>query len=299
MILLATVGLATADAVTYTSLRTFLIARADDSVDAADSGLAQNLEGFGAPGSPTNTANGTPLVSSLASPGYCVEVRSATGVGVLGEPVCLPQIVQMPLPPSPNWPPTVSIPTKTTRHDGQRVRYFTVSAASGGGQYRIRASIEPVAPEVMLLIAAPLTGVDNTLHHLLVIELLVTIGVLLALGVVGSWVVRIGLSPLEAIRRTEASISRGDLSQRIERTDAKSEVGRLGLMLNTMLSQIESAFREREATELKLRRFVADASHELRTPLAAVRAYAELFSRGASSRPDDLARSMQGITRES
>ena len=40
MILLATVGLATADAVTYTSLQSYLLARADDSVDAADNGIA-------------------------------------------------------------------------------------------------------------------------------------------------------------------------------------------------------------------------------------------------------------------
>ena len=66
-----------------------------------------------------------------------------------------------------------------------------------------------------------------------------------------------------------------------------------------MLTQIESAFHAREASERKLRRFVADASHELRTPLAAVRAYSELFSRGAADRPADLERSMAGITRES
>jgi two-component system OmpR family sensor kinase len=66
-----------------------------------------------------------------------------------------------------------------------------------------------------------------------------------------------------------------------------------------MLARIEAAFRAQEASERKLRRFVADASHELRTPLAAVRAYAELFTRGASERPDDLARSMTGISRES
>src|SRR6185503_13662222 len=59
-----------------------------------------------------------------------------------------------------------------------------------------------------------------------------------------------------------------------------------------MLDRIESSDRS-------LRRFVADASHELRTPLAAVRAYAELFTRGADRRPDDLARAMTGITRES
>jgi two-component system OmpR family sensor kinase len=66
-----------------------------------------------------------------------------------------------------------------------------------------------------------------------------------------------------------------------------------------MLGQIEAAFAAREESERKLRRFVADASHELRTPLAAVRAYAELFTRGADRRPADLARSMQGITCES
>jgi two-component system, OmpR family, sensor kinase len=66
-----------------------------------------------------------------------------------------------------------------------------------------------------------------------------------------------------------------------------------------MLGQIERAFRAREASEAKLRRFVADASHELRTPLAAVRAYSELYRRGASTRPDDLDRAMSGINRES
>ena len=51
-------------------------------------------------------------------------------------------------------------------------------------------------------------------------------------------------------------------------------------------------------SEGRLRRFVADASHELRTPVAAVSAYAELFERGAESRPQDLARVMSGIRGE-
>ena len=110
---------------------------------------------------------------------------------------------------------------------------------------------------------------------------------------------RLGLRPLDAIGDTAAAIAAGDLSRRVERAEERTEVGRLGLSLNAMLSQIESAFRQREASERKLRRFVADASHELRTPLAAVRAYAELFDRGAAERPEDLERSMTGIGRES
>ncbi len=115
----------------------------------------------------------------------------------------------------------------------------------------------------------------------------------------GLWVIRIGLRPLTEIGATAATIAAGDLSQRVARDDDRTEVGRLGRALNAMLAQIESAFNAQEASERKLRRFVADASHELRTPLAAVRAYAELFSRGAAQRPDDLERSMAGITRES
>src|SRR5207247_9958015 len=112
-------------------------------------------------------------------------------------------------------------------------------------------------------------------------------------------VVRLGIRPRAASGSTAAAIAAGDLSQRGERAEERTEVGRLGLALNAMLGQIERAFEVRAASEEKLRRFVADASHELRTPLAAIRAYAELFTRGAERRPDDLARSMAGITRES
>jgi two-component system OmpR family sensor kinase len=119
------------------------------------------------------------------------------------------------------------------------------------------------------------------------------------MGGIGLYVVRLGLRPLDEIEETAAAIGAGDLSRRVERADPGTEVGRLGLALNAMLGQIEKAFHAREASETRLRRFVADASHELRTPLSAVRAYAELFARGAASRPDDLERSMDGISRES
>ena len=66
-----------------------------------------------------------------------------------------------------------------------------------------------------------------------------------------------------------------------------------------MLAHIEQAFAERQASENRLRRFVADASHELRTPLTSVRGYAELFRRGAAERPDDLANAMRRIEAES
>ena len=121
----------------------------------------------------------------------------------------------------------------------------------------------------MLVVAASLRDVDATLDRLLLIELVVT-----ARRARGDRrarpLARRGSACGRSTRSAEtaAAIAAGDLSRRVERADERTEVGRLGLALNAMLGQIEAAFRAQEASERKLRRFVADASHELRTPLA-------------------------------
>jgi two-component system, OmpR family, sensor kinase len=47
-----------------------------------------------------------------------------------------------------------------------------------------------------------------------------------------------------------------------------------------MIGHVDAALAARQASETRVRQFVADASHELRTPLAAIRGYAELAQRG-------------------
>ena len=168
---------------------------------------------------------------------------------------------------------------------------------TGGTRFRVK--LEPLRGGQTLVVAAPLRDVADTLHQLLLVEVIVALSVLGAIFVLGLYLVRVGLRPLGRIEHTAAAIAGGDLSRRVENDDPRTEVGRLGGALNAMLGQIEEAFDERTASENRLRRFVADASHELRTPLAAVRAYAELFDRGARERPDDLERAMTGIQRES
>jgi two-component system OmpR family sensor kinase len=66
-----------------------------------------------------------------------------------------------------------------------------------------------------------------------------------------------------------------------------------------MLEDIEAAFAERDATELRLRQFLADASHELRTPLTSIQGFAELFRVGGDNARVDLPTILRRIEEES
>jgi two-component system, OmpR family, sensor kinase len=262
VVALAGVALIAADVATYSALGSYLLGQVDSTLNGVHGGIGARV--LGDPNGP----------SSAPVPGDCVQVRDLRGAVL--EYGCYQAYRGSA---QPNTP------------DGDRVRFFTVSAKSGSGRYRVRASEEEQYPGYMLLIAEPLNSLDSTLHRLLLIEILVTVIVLAALAALALWIIRISLSPLRRIEQTAAAITAGDLSRRVDYADPQTEVGRVGSALNVMLDRIESSDR-------RLRRFIADASHELRTPLAAVRAYAELFGRGAAARPADLERSMSGITRE-
>jgi two-component system, OmpR family, sensor kinase len=172
---------------------------------------------------------------------------------------------------------------------------FTVDATTGDARYRVASER---LPNGTLVIALPLDEVQRTLRRLVAVEVVVAVVVLAGLGGLGWWLIGVGLRPLERMSRTANAIAAGDLSQRVKPATATTEVGRLGLALNTMLEQIEHAFAERQASEARLRQFAADASHELRTPLTSIRGYAELFRRGADQHPDDLAKAMRRIEDE-
>jgi two-component system OmpR family sensor kinase len=149
------------------------------------------------------------------------------------------------------------------------------------GAWRISVTRSTRNDGNLVLVAIPMTEVQSGLRRLVAIETTASLA-LLAILATGAWfILRRGLRPLEEMATSARSITAGDLSQRVEPADARSEVGQLGLALNTMLGEIEAAFREREATEMRLRQFLSDASHELRTPLTSIQGFAELFRLGA------------------
>ncbi|WP_433546991.1 sensor histidine kinase [Streptomyces sp. CA-294286] len=153
-------------------------------------------------------------------------------------------------------------------------------------------------PDGILLVGMRTDGADELVRRTAVVAGTSAVLALLAVALLSWRAVRRGLRPLESIADTAAAIGEGDLARRIPAAGPRTEVGRLGAALNAMLGRIESASLERQRSEDRLRRFVADASHELRTPVATVRGYAELFRRGAAERPEDLANAMSRIESE-
>ncbi len=139
--------------------------------------------------------------------------------------------------------------------------------------------------------------VEDAVGRLQLVMLLIGAAVLSACGLFGWQAIRRAFAPLEEVEEVAATIAMGDLSRRVPERPATTEVGSLTASLNAMLTQIESAFRDREASEARTRRFAADASHELRTPLASVRGYAELYRQGAVP-PEEIGRTMRRIEDE-
>jgi two-component system, OmpR family, sensor kinase len=174
------------------------------------------------------------------------------------------------------------------------------------GDYRVEAVETPVGGTVVT--ALPLETVNDTVLRLVAIEAAVVgAGVFLAVGV-GALIIGGALRPLRRVAATagrvaELPLDRGEvaLSVRVPEpdTDPRTEVGQVGAALNRMLGHVAAALAARQASETRVRQFVADASHELRTPLAAIRGYAEVTRRGRDEVPPDVAHALGRVESES
>jgi two-component system OmpR family sensor kinase len=282
VVALTAIGLVVAGGVTYKALQSFLVDRVDRTVTGSAAALGRSLEVRG------HLDPGDIDALGAANPGVYIGLAASGSA---------PQWAPIGVRPGETPPPQPNLSADRVAASDRGDHPFTVAAVTGDTQFRVQ--LQPLRGGQTLVVAAPLRDVADTLHQLLLVEVVVALAVLGAIFVLGMWLVRVGLRPLGRIEVTAGAIAGGDLTQRVENDDPRTEVGRLGGALNSMLGQIEEAFAERTASERRLRRFVADASHELRTPLASVRAYAELFDRGARERPEDLERAMAGIERES
>lgn len=173
------------------------------------------------------------------------------------------------------------------------------------GDYRLLAARTPDGNAIVT--GLPLSEVQDTVWRLALVLTAVTIAGLIAAALAGALIVRRTLRPLRRVADTAGAVAtlrldRGEvaLPVRVPESDTnpRTEVGSVGLALNRMLEHVGAALSARQASETRVRQFVADASHELRTPLTAIRGYAELARRGDAPVPPDVMHAMGRIESE-
>ncbi|WP_433369945.1 sensor histidine kinase [Actinoplanes sp. CA-142083] len=254
----------------------------------------------------------TEKITVVGPPDFLAAVKSTSGVG----PVYPVSLANSPA----DQPPFLTDVAAINAHVDTP---YTVRSTNGKSLWRVL--VVPFDNGTWLYVGQRMTGIDEAIARLVRADVLVGVGVLIALASVGAALVRQSLIPLLQIERTAAAIGAGDLTQRVpdpedhDGVEPTTELGRLSRALNAMLAQIEAAFIARAeseqaarhaaeaaqlsesralASEAKMRQFVADASHELRTPLTTIRGFAELYRQGAVTDAEDVAKLVRRIEDE-
>jgi two-component system OmpR family sensor kinase len=278
--------------VSVLSLRSFLVERLDAQLSNA---VLRSQAGFDGHNDHDTDNKGPRPQGALLAPGQAagtlVIVRSTTGTvtaGILG-----------------NGGVNIVSTTQVGQVTAPRLdQPFTLNTP-GLGEFRALA-VQAATGETFV-VALPTTEVNAATTQLLIVIILVT-GVGLAVTIVaGRYLIRYELKPLERVAETAQAVAtlpldRGEVSlaERVSEadTDPRTEVGRVGLAVNTMLDHIDEALTARQASEEKVRQFVADASHELRTPLASIRGYSELTRRSGEELSEPMTHALSRIESE-
>jgi two-component system, OmpR family, sensor kinase len=260
-LLLVTCGLVASGVAVTSILRHSLISRIDQTLLDASRGWAQ------APRRQSAPPYGGP------DPGRPPSKFYVRGIGTDGSPFTAinDRNAEPALPPNNDVGPN---PTTLPSVNGSDILWRAVSVRGPNG---------------ITTVAIDLSDVQHTVNSLALLQIGIGVAVLLVVGVASFVVVHRSLRPLYEVEQTAAAIAGGQRDLRVPQRDPRTEVGRLSLALNGMLTQIQQALASSESSaekargsEERMRRFITDASHELRTPLTTIRGFAELYRQGAA-----------------
>lgn len=191
-------------------------------------------------------------------------------------------------------------------HDG-----VSTIEVDDAGEYRVLVESSPGG--FFRVVGLPRSELTRMTAEILTTVSLLTVGGLLVLAAVIAGVIRHSLKPLRAVADTAQRVATlpmasGDvtIAERVpaDEADDRTEIGRVGAALNTLLDHVDESLSARQRNEERMRAFVADASHELRTPLASIRGYSELSLRAlqhtdAATAADTTAQSLERIQAQS
>lgn len=265
-----------------------LMSLRDEVLSLSDSQVANSLAAFGyshAKGLQGNSGQAPGTVIALLRDGKSVYASVFTD----GEPTAAPSEV---------------------------VRELEAAGAQGGDPRTVelgalgphRVGSQAVDTGDRLVSAVSLKAANRTLaHNTLLVAGLVMLA-LFATAVATTILVRNALKPLRRVAAIASQVATLPLeaaeyriTARVDErdTDPESEVGTVGLTLNHMLDNVDSALTKMARSDRHTRQFLTDASHELRTPLAAIRGYAELTSQESDQLPPMTEYALERIESES
>ncbi|MGV9193493.1 sensor histidine kinase [Microbacterium sp. MC2] len=181
----------------------------------------------------------------------------------------------------------------------------------GRGEYRVKVELQRAG--FFTVVGLPTSELTQTVRQIITTVALLTVGGLLVLAAVIATLIRHSLQPLRAVADTATRVAtlpmaEGAVSipERVpaREADDRTEIGRVGAALNTLLDHVDASLSARQRNEERMRAFVADASHELRTPLASIRGYSELSLRAlaqadAATAAETTAQSLERIQAQS
>src|SRR5437879_69680 len=177
LVALVTVGMLVSDIVTYTALRSFLVDRIDQQLEETVLPAAHALE--------LSIQSSFPHDRTIIPAGTDARLLDGSGQVV----ATLPGFRE-PSDPPPHLPDLRS----NGGRDGQHA--FTAKA-EGGSSLRYRVLATPTVDGGTFVVALPLRDVTKTLGRLVLIEVIATLSVIVLLGLLSFWVVRVGLRPLD------------------------------------------------------------------------------------------------------
>jgi two-component system, OmpR family, sensor kinase len=157
-----------------------------------------------------------------------------------------------------------------SRREGGEGRSVTGSYDTKLGEARFHVAQVRLDEEVgaFVVTALPANELEEN-RELLLYGGAATLLVLLIASVIAWLIAGRVLAPVQLLTETAHSISRSDLTRRIE-VRGRNEAADMAHSFNSMLDRLEGVFRSQ-------REFVQDASHELRDPLTICRGHLELL----------------------
>jgi two-component system sensor histidine kinase MprB len=140
------------------------------------------------------------------------------------------------------------------------------------GHRHLRMLVVPLAESRAAQLALPLDRVDDVLHRLAVVLLVMIVAGVAIAVLVGRFVASAALRPVERLRRATREVARSRRAGARIPVEGNDELADLASSFNEMVAALESSIRSQQA-------LVADASHELRTPITTLRTNVEFLLR--------------------